>query len=129
MKVNSSQFSDKELPEYGKAQKTPKEIVIPLSGDEEPQKVSENFKVNFDENGYPIPDGDTLTISEKGLFTKKAEYIYKADGKESIREIKAKFNLKDGAIRKCNYYIVDVDWVPEKGRQIYFMRDDINTGK
>lgn len=63
-----------------------------------------------------------------GLFTREAEYTYYADGKESIAEIKAKFGLKDGAIAKCNG-ISDDDYVPEKGKEIYFYEEDANCNK
>lgn len=60
-----------------------------------------------------------------GLYTRKAEYTYYADGKESIAEIKAKFGLKDGAIAKCNG-ISDENYIPEKGKEIYFYEEDAN---
>ena len=60
-----------------------------------------------------------------GLITRKAEYTYYADGKESIAEIKAKFGLKDGAIAKCNG-ISDDDHVPKEGKEIYFYEEDAN---
>ncbi|GEM_PF-6387204 len=105
-----------------------KEIVIPLAGEDSDDKPKK-FELIFDKDGYPVPDGETLKVSEKGLFKKRSEYTYKANGKESVNDIKAKFHLKDGALRKCNPYIVDAEWIPEKGRDIYFMKDDIDTGK
>ena len=136
MKVNPSQFSDNELPEYGKAQKTPKEIVIPLSGSDEPQNVTKKFEINFDKDGYPIPDGerlryipgDTVTFLGFVVSEKKPEYVYRADGKEFIADIKEKFNLKEGAIRKCNPAIRDDGYQPPKGTEIYFMKEDICIG-
>ena len=63
-----------------------------------------------------------------GFITRKAEYTYYADGKESIAEIKAKFGLKDGAIAKCNG-ISDDDHVPKEGKEIYFYEEDTNCNK
>ena len=61
-----------------------------------------------------------------GLITRKAEYTYYTDGKESIAEIKAKFGLKDGAISKCNPNIQDDDWIPPKDYEIFFYEEDAN---
>ena len=62
-----------------------------------------------------------------GLKTRKAQYAYKADGKESISEIKEKFGLKDGAISKCNSQIRDDAWIPPKDYEIYFYEEDANN--
>ena len=61
-----------------------------------------------------------------GLKTRKAQYTYKANGKESISEIKEKFGLKDGAISKCNSQIRDDNWIPPKDYEIFFYEEDAN---
>lgn len=60
-----------------------------------------------------------------GLIERKAQYTYQTSGTETIADIRTKFGLKDGALKKCNSYIVDAEWVPQKGKLIYFNEEDI----
>ena len=69
-----------------------------------------------------------LTPEEKfffGLYTRDAQYTYKCSGRESLAEIRSKFNLKDGALLKCNPWIVDVEHVPAEGKEIFFDAKDV----
>ena len=96
------------------------------------RKNNTTYQVIFDKNGFPVPDGKILTLKEDasfflGAIKRKAEYTYTCSGNESIKDIKNKFHLKDGAIQSCNSYINDDEWVPEKGRKIYFYKEDVVT--
>ena len=69
-----------------------------------------------------------LTPEEKfffGLYTREAQYTYTCNGKESLADIRSKFNLKAGALLKCNSWIVDVEHVPAKGKEIFFNAKDV----
>ena len=136
MKINPSQSSNRETPKIQSASGSSSEIVIPLSGDGEQKQTPGS--VQFDKDGYPVPDGKALILHDEeevrflwGLFKfkKGAEYEYKADGKEYIQDIKEKFHLKDGAIHRCNSTIRDDGYQPRKGTVIYFMKEDVNTGR
>lgn len=94
-------------------------------------KSFETQKQDVELNLYHLKAQGCYRSEEKfffGLITRKAEYTYYADGKESIAEIKAKFGLKDGAIAKCNG-ISDENYIPEKGKEIYFYEEDANCNK
>jgi len=86
------------------------------------QQEKNNYKKNLEElkkNGGYYPE-------EKQWFgTKKAQYKYIATGRETLGDIKKKFNLKDGAIRRCDKYLKDDDHVPEKGKEIFFYEEDV----
>jgi len=132
-KINPS-ANNNEIPHnLPKIEKSPKNIVIFNFDDQNPvENKKQPFEVKFDKDGYPIPDGDRLTLVPKGtalfgLIKTGGEYTYKANGKENIGEIKAKFHLKDGAIEKCHPNIKDDYWKPDKDYKIYFMQDDIDT--
>ena len=69
-----------------------------------------------------------LTPEEKfffGLYTREAQYTYTCNGKESLADIRSKFNLRPGALLKCNSWIVDVEHVPQKGKEIFFDAKDV----
>ena len=59
------------------------------------------------------------------LFTRDAQYTYISNGRETIADIRSKFNLKDGALLNCNSWIVDAEHVPAKGKEIFFDAKDV----
>ena len=104
----------------------------PVSNSGTNNEYNPQKQVKFDSKGYPVPDGKYLQyVPEEsfllGLITRDAEYIYIANGRESIKDIRAKFHLKDGALRKCNSEIVDANWIPSKGKKIYFEKNDVKV--
>ena len=138
VKINPASGSNNEFPiNSAQSEKSPKDIVIfddqnPVGNKKQP------YEVKFDKNGYPIPDGQKLQLTPKvkhsfiwGLISYETggEYIYIADGKENIAEIKDRCHLIPGAIHRNNQYIRDDGWIPDKGRKIYFMQneEDIDT--
>lgn len=60
-----------------------------------------------------------------GLFTREAEYTYRAKRGDTAASVRAMFGLKDGALLKCNSWIVDANLPFEEGRPIYFLEKDI----
>ena len=88
------------------------------------EQQSQDYKKNLEElnkNGGYIPE-------KKHIFgTNKAQYIYKASGRETLKDIKEKFNLKEGAIKRCNPYLKDDDHMPNKGTKIFFFEEDVKT--
>ena len=91
------------------------------------------YEVKFDKDGYPIPDGDKLVLIPEKTFPllfwykRKAEYVYKADGKEHIYDIKNNCHLKDNAINRCQKYIKSDNYQPTEGITICFMKEDVDT--
>ena len=57
------------------------------------------------------------------IYKTDDEYEYIADGKETIRFIKAKFGIKDNKIKELNPYIKDNNYQPERGKSIYLPAD------
>lgn len=137
VRINPFSINNQTESNPAKAEKSPEEIVIFNYDDQNPAGQNQRpFEVQFDENGYPIPDGDRLKFTPEktftflfGLFkhTRNAEYVYTANGRENIADIKAKFHLKDGAINKCHPNIRDDGYQPPKGTLICFMKEDIDT--
>lgn len=82
----------------------------------------ENIKLAMSEGTLTYKAGEKFLW---GLIERKAQYTYQASGRETIADIRAKFGLQDGALRKCNSYINDAEWVPEKGKLIFFNEEDI----
>ncbi len=64
-----------------------------------------------------------------GLITREAEYTYIAKRNETIADIRKKFNLKDGALLKCNSWIVDANAPLQEGKKIFFYEKDIKKNK
>ena len=122
---------------YAPLQTQKSESSAPIFNFDDQNPVRQNNggdEVRFDAQGYPIADGTTLMLREEervllGLIKKPAQYTYIANGRETIGEIKQKFHIKDGAIKKCNPCIRDDYWTPDKGREIYFYKEDIDTQK
>lgn len=71
-----------------------------------------------------LAENDRLTYTEPtkilGITLRDGFYTYKANGKESIGDIKKKFGIPDKAIEKMNNYIKDDGFVPDKDKEIYF---------
>ena len=132
-KINPISFNNENPINPTSTEQSPKETAIFNFDDQNPvENGKPPYVVKFDKDGYPIPDGETLSLTPKGtilfgLIKTGGEYTYIANGSENIGEIKAKFHLRDGAIRRCNPNIRDDYWKPDAGRKIYFMQDDIDT--
>ena len=60
-----------------------------------------------------------------GLIERKAQYTYTTTSSETPAQIRKKFNLKPGALLKCNPYIVDAEEPFGKGAKVYFYAEDV----
>ena len=84
-----------------------------------------NLLAKMNKNGKYYPVSKFL-----GFTVREAYYIYEATGYETIGEIKQKFKLKDGAIKRGNPCIRDDGWTPSKNYEICIYEADINqSGK
>lgn len=85
-------------------------------------------KCNYKKNLEELKTQGNYFPEEKHWYgVKKAQYKYIATGRETLHDIKVKFNLKDGAIRRCDPYLRDNDHTPEKGKEIFFYEEDVKT--
>ena len=127
--INANSFNVISYTEPKKA--VDKKSVQSFSSQVEPpedkfQKKPSNYKQNLEnakkENRLTYKESETFFF---GLYTRDAEYTYKAKKGETIADIREKFNLKDGALSDCNRWIVDAQAPLPEGKEIFFMEKDI----
>lgn len=130
-KINPASFNNEIPTNPASTEKSPKEIAIFNFDNQNPVgNKKQPYEVKFDKDGYPIPDGETLTTKTYGLFSKKVLYMYKCDGDKTYGQIRDMFNLKKEALRKNpNNRGVDEEYYPDKGRIIYFYKTDVDIKK
>ena len=88
------------------------------------QQEKQDYKKNLEELKK---QGNYFPEENHWYGTKKAQYKYIATGRETLHDIKEKFNLKDGALKRCLPHLRDDDHTPNKGYEIFFYEEDVKT--
>lgn len=99
-------------------------------------KFLENYKAH-----EPFRENRAKAIKDKTLYVRKGNsfkilgltflenptrYVYIANGRETIGDIKRKFGIKDNAIREMQPWIKDDEtYIPDEGVEIVFAKNKV----
>ncbi len=81
---------------------------------------SDNTKLDLD-----YSKSKTYKLLWFKIYTKDAEYTYHTKRGDTAASVRKMFGLKDGALLKCNDWIVDANHPFDVGTPIYFLEKDI----